>query len=464
MLSSKHTDHLPSKNALVVKSNRLVEASYDLTMQQLRLVHWLSRAVQEDDEDYKYYEIDVPLFLQFLNLKGSNSSRDRIRQVTQRLQEKTILIRNPDNLDEWEQFSWLRYSRVIRRDNRLVLRLSINPEMLPYLRDLRSAFTKTGFYQITSFNSRYGWRFYEWCKQFEGIGWLEISVAELRRRLQIGETEYTRFNNLRQRVVAPALAEICAVSDINVILVKTIKKGRHVDSLRFKIERKEVHVMPPDSQTEPSEEALIVERLVAHNMPIEEAKKNVRKHYSNDREYLLYCLADLETKVEQGFPFEGGNPLIWLRYLLKNDQRPQSTLFTNSANRTPSAEEQKALTDKHNARQRISYLEETALQVAKQYGINRTQFIETTLPNIDTSIRQQWLDEMLSSETPQMRQLIRDPEDVWSHRGYRTKVDTFFVGVGIEPLTYDSYCTSVGYDPQAVEAEIEQLKVFLGGH
>lgn len=460
MLPTKHTDHLPSKNAIVVRSNKLIEASYNLSLQQLRLIHWLSRAVQEDDEDYKYYEIDVPLFLQFLQLKGSNSARDRIREVTRKLQEKTILIKNPENDDEWEQFSWLRYSKVYRKDNRLVLRLSINPEMLPYIRDLRAAFTKTSFYQITAFNSRYGWRFYEWCKQFEGIGWLEITVAELRSRLQIGEAEYARFNNLRQRVINPALKEICTVSDLDVVLAKTIKKGRSVHALKFKICAKSVHVVPTTKDTEPSEESLIVERLASHSMPDNEARKNVLKFYKYDREHLLGCLADVENKVESGFAFQDNNPLIWLRYLLKNDQRPQSTLFVRSANRKLSPEEQKAVDIKRRAKERIVHLEGILENVSHQYAISRDKFLTTEIPKIDEPTRSRWRDAFMAKQPSNFQSLVRG-DQLFKHKLYRRDVDAFLYENGVTPLTYDAYCQSVGVSETEIKTEIENLKTLL---
>ena len=460
MLPEKHTARLPPKNVLVRKSNRVVEASYDLTMQQLRLVHWLSRVVQEDDEDYKYYDIEVPLFLQFLQLKASNSARDRIREVTKSLQQKTILIRNPNNDEEWEQFAWLRYARVFKKNGCLTLRLSINPEMLPYIRDLHAAFTKTPFYSITQFRSRYGWRFYEWCKQFENTGWLQIEVADLRKRLQIGETEYSRFNNLRQRVIEPAIDEINRVSDLDVTLAHTIRRGRSVHALKFTIRKKDVQVIPAvAAPTEPSDKALIIGRMCSHGMPEEEAQRNFDRYYEHDRDHLVRCIDDVENKIASGYAFDK-TPLAFLRYLLKNDQRPQANLFTSTVNRRLMDEERETLSRQRDARAHIQHLEDILADVHRRFRKHTNTQISAAIEQLPAAVRDAFVPEAIAGIDESMRRLVR-PENVWTHKLTASKVLELLAQHGLSPDTYDNYCSNVGVAPEEINAEIADLQAII---
>ena len=70
--------------------------------------------------------------------------------------------------------------------------------------------------------------------QFKSTGILIIEVEKLRTLLDLGDS-YKRFNNLRQRVIAPSIAEIMAKSGI-VITYQTITEGKAVKSLIFRFQ------------------------------------------------------------------------------------------------------------------------------------------------------------------------------------------------------------------------------------
>lgn len=451
-------DRLPTRNAIVIKSNYLVEASHDLSLRELRLVNWVTRVIQEDDEDYKYYEIDVPLFLEYLQIAGSGSARDEIRTVTSNLMQRTIHIQISD--DEWEQFAWLRYARILKRGNRLVLRLSINPEMRPYIKNLKSAFTKTPFYQITAFRSRYAWRFYEWCKQYEDTGWLIITVDDLRTRLQIQEGEYTRFNNLRQRVINAALTEINRVSDLNVTLKTLEKRGRFVHQLRFKINKSKVQIIPAE-EPEADEQHLIAARLMHHGMPEAEAKKNVALYYELEREHLLGCLADLEHKTSTGFAFRDDNPLIWLRYILKNDPREQPTLFTKvyhaAGAANPPKEEVEAAERRRAAQDRLEHLQSLLTAADRHFADYRRAHIEKSLADIPKETSERWREAYIKGETPAMQAMVRK-NSFWTSRAFFRVIEEFLTAQGISCTSREDWFTSQGIDLVDVNAEIQKLE------
>ena len=70
--------------------------------------------------------------------------------------------------------------------------------------------------------------------QFKSTGILIIEVEKLRTLLDLGDS-YKRFNNLRQRVIAPSIAEIMAKSGI-AITYQTITEGKAVKSLIFRFQ------------------------------------------------------------------------------------------------------------------------------------------------------------------------------------------------------------------------------------
>lgn len=457
MLPSKRRHGLPSNNALVVKSNKLLTACYDLSIKELQLVNWLVRVAQEDDEDFKYYEIDLPLFLQYMRLDGSNSARDRVREVTANLQKKMIEIEAFDRPGEWERFGWLRYARVVREGPRLILRLSINPEIRPYIKDLKSAFTKTNFYMMPEFSRPVAWRFYEWFKQFADTGWFVITIEELRKRLEIKDGEYRRFNNLRQRIIDPSVEQVNKVSDIDVSLIRTEKKGRYVHRLHFKITLKQQFVLPPDDAAV-DEAKLIIQRLVGHGMPEKEARRNVERFYAVDREHLLTCLADLEAKIDSGFSFQDNNPLIWLRHLLKTDMREQPSLFVQANTKRASTERDQAVVARLEAERRADHLDKVLSSAYREYLTARKNAITHALAIVPLDATEAWRSEYAKTAAPAMRAHVEEKHGFWHNRFFQADIDAFFETHGQPIISQTEYYRSIGFDGDGIAGELAELR------
>lgn len=457
MLPIKRKQGLPSNNAIVVKSNKLLAACYDLSLKELQLVNWLVRVAQEDEDDYKYYEIDLPLFLQYMGLDGSNSARDRVRQVTANLQEKMIEIEAIERPGEWERFGWLRYAQVRREGPRLVLRLGINPEIRPYIKDLKSAFTKTNFYMLPEFTRPVAWRFYEWFKQFADTGWFIITIDELRRRLDIKDGEYQRFNNLRQRLIDPSIEQVNQVSDILVRLEKTEKRGRSVHKLHFRIEAKPQFVLPPDDASL-DEAKLIIQRLVGHGMPEKEARKNVERFYAVDREHLLNALADLENKIENGFDFKEDNPLIWLRHLLKTDMRTQPSLFIQSGEAGTVDERSLAAVAHIERERRADHLEQVLENAFREYLKAWKRSVTSALANIPPETAESWRQDYVAMVSPAFRSYAENPDTFWHARVFQDDIDAFLTAHGQPAILQSDFYQSIAFDAVGIEAELRNLR------
>lgn len=119
----------------------------------------------------------------------------------------------------------------------------ISAEMEPYLLGLKSAFTQYRLKDVYQFRSASTWKLYENLASWKTSGRWAVSLDDLRTRLGIAG-EYTRWNNLHQRVIAPAISEINELSDLYVEYHKE-KKGRQIIGLVFTIE-----VKKPEHQAE----------------------------------------------------------------------------------------------------------------------------------------------------------------------------------------------------------------------
>jgi Initiator Replication protein len=57
---------VPKKNALIVQHNKLVEARYRLTLQEMRIVLWLLAEIQIGDTDFKSYRVRIKDLADFI--------------------------------------------------------------------------------------------------------------------------------------------------------------------------------------------------------------------------------------------------------------------------------------------------------------------------------------------------------------------------------------------------------------
>lgn len=134
--------------------------------------------------------------------------------------------------------------------------IRFNPDIMPYLIELRTNFTQYAISDIMELNSKYSVILYKWLcmhynqyehykykgnrtkKQLEEYQNPSIKMSEL-RKLTDTDNEYERMTNFTEWVLTRPLKEINEFTHFNVSYEK-IRKGRSVDSLQFRITKKEV--------------------------------------------------------------------------------------------------------------------------------------------------------------------------------------------------------------------------------
>jgi plasmid replication initiation protein len=80
-------------------------------------------------------------------------------------------------------------------------------------------------------NSIHSIRLFELLQQFKSTGWRTVKIADLRELMGLPKG-YERFNNLRAKILEPAVAELKAKSGL-IIKMETVKAGRSVERITF---------------------------------------------------------------------------------------------------------------------------------------------------------------------------------------------------------------------------------------
>ena len=206
----KTKKNLPAKNRLISKSDILTDAKFTLSVDQSRLIHLVASCIQESDEHYGEELVEftfrMPLLLKYLKLEKANNAYSYIRKIAFGLMGKRGEIRY--NKSEWEAFMWVTNAGVTRIDGELHFFLILNSKLIPVIQERVSRDIDIPFYIPILFKSQYSWRFYEWGKQYIDQQTFTLTVDFIRTRLLIDGNKYNRFDNLRSRVIDPALKEI----------------------------------------------------------------------------------------------------------------------------------------------------------------------------------------------------------------------------------------------------------------
>ncbi len=226
---------------LVVKSNALVEASYRLSSIEQKIILTLATKIKKDDKEFREYYFNLRSMAKFLGL-NSNADYDYLREVTRNLLSKVIEIKTENAL---LQTHWLESVKYF--DNNSTVGLRFNPELKPFLLQLKKNFTKYQLKYAIQLKSKFSIRIYELLKQYEGIGSRLLSLEDLREYLGIKGDEYSLYGDFKRKVIKVAQKELNAKTDISFDF-EEIKTGRKVTDLKLVI----VSSKTPETTLDPS--------------------------------------------------------------------------------------------------------------------------------------------------------------------------------------------------------------------
>ena len=215
-----------SKKELIVKSNQIIEASYQLSSTEQRIVLAAISKIDRngvitDDEIYRVTIDD----LKNLGVHEKTVYRD-LKDGVNRLYDRSINLAIDD---ESIKMRWVQSIRFL--DSKSIVGIRFTKEILPFISNLSREFTKYSLSDIAGMNSAYAIRIYELLSQYKSIGKREIPVETLRQMLELGK-RYSLFADLKRWVVDTAVNQINEHSPLHVTYEQK-KTGRKVTHIVF---------------------------------------------------------------------------------------------------------------------------------------------------------------------------------------------------------------------------------------
>ena len=271
-----------SKKGLEVikKDNRLIEAKYKLSINEQRLVLAVLGMIRVEDTELGFYKINIKDLAEFHGLQSSKDLYAQIHNAAEQLLVKPLDISTGKRV---RKVTWLNY--IDYKEGEGVLIVDFHSALKPYLLQLKSNFTQYQLAAVVNFKNSYSIRFYEFLRMRSGQGkggrfYIQFSIVNLKEMLGIDQLEYKNTKDLRVRVIEPALREVDAISDIAIVDVQYIKKGRAIAEIKIIAELKKQRALPIPKQPEPAgkETHPIIESLISLGFSPENAKAYKIKH------------------------------------------------------------------------------------------------------------------------------------------------------------------------------------------
>lgn len=233
---------MAKKNELVVKSNRLIEASYRLSLNEQRIILY---AICRCREEQKGLFPDLPVtitadsFLKQFPSVEKGSVYGQLKEAMNALYSRSVTIHDTDsatNKARVRETRWISEKAYI--DGAGHIQIVFTPEVIKYITRLEVEFTSYQLEKVGHMTSAHAVRIYELLAQHRDLGNRTLNLAWLREALQLGPGEYKLTANFINRIIEPSVDQINKHSDITVSY-KPKKTGRAITDFVFKVRDKE---------------------------------------------------------------------------------------------------------------------------------------------------------------------------------------------------------------------------------
>jgi plasmid replication initiation protein len=228
-----------SKNELVVKANKLVEASYRLDLVEQRIILFAiteARRTQQGLSADNFVSIYAKDYAELYDVNVDQAYEQlKVAARTLFTREFTLYDTHPESGKPRVITSrWLSATSYV--DGAGVIQLQFAAIVIPYMTRLESEFTRYKLEQIASMDSIHGIRLYELLVQWQSVGKREITIEKLRDIFQL-EDKYPAIKDLKMRVIDVAVTQINKHSDLTCSYTQR-KTGRAVTHLMFEFKPK----------------------------------------------------------------------------------------------------------------------------------------------------------------------------------------------------------------------------------
>lgn len=227
---------------LVVKDNALIDASFNLSLIEQRL---MLLAIVEARE-IPNLTSDTPVEVRAVTYREqyNTDSSEAYKQLSEA--SKQLFNRQFSYVDRYQQMQAVTVSRWVNEityiKERGMVVLYLNRNVIEMITRLENQFTRYHLSQIATLSSQYSIRLYEVVIKWLSNGQTQkYSITQLRSLLGIDEHEYRTMSNFKIRVLDRAVKEINEKTNIELNYLQS-KEGRTISHIKFNVKQKETEL------------------------------------------------------------------------------------------------------------------------------------------------------------------------------------------------------------------------------
>lgn len=235
----KKETELKERNYYVVKSNDIIRARYDLTLEQQRLLLFIISKIKIDDSIEQWYEFSLESICEALGLSIDQSGYyyKALKADILKLTERSLCL-TPDG--HLKTLSWVGDWDIIPVGN--FVRIRFNPNMAPYLFELRKNYSQYKLGDVLVYRSIHSLRLYEILRSYTTQKKLDeyreesiiLPLEKLKDELNV-VGKYNTWGDFDRYVLKKAAQEINLSSEDIHIEYTPIKEGKSVKHIEFVI-------------------------------------------------------------------------------------------------------------------------------------------------------------------------------------------------------------------------------------
>lgn len=230
------------KQELVVKSNRLIEASYRLGLNEQRIILYaICRCREEQTGLFPDLPVTITAdsFLKQFPSVEKGSVYGQLKDAMNSLYSRSVTIHDIDPATKkarGRETRWISEKAYI--DGAGHIQIVFTPEVIKYITRLEVEFTSYQLEKVGNMTSAHAVRIYELLSQHREIGNRTLNLKSLRETLGVAPGEYKLTADFIRKVIEVAVEQINKHSDLTVSY-KPQKTGRAITDFAFKIKDKE---------------------------------------------------------------------------------------------------------------------------------------------------------------------------------------------------------------------------------
>lgn len=220
---------------MVAKSHEIVlNSRYSLTVLQQKMLSFMIAKIRPQDHGNEEYIFDIKSFCEAIGLAESGYYYRTLKQYIKDLRDSSVWIK----IGKKEVLlAWLNTAEIDEGSGSI--KIKFHETVQPYLFELKNRFVSYRLNEILTMRSKHSIRLYEMLKAFafgqaiENGQDVEVSYTPEQLQKLLDAESYTRYYNLKQRVLLPAIKEINALSEDIHIEMDEYKQGKAVSKVVF---------------------------------------------------------------------------------------------------------------------------------------------------------------------------------------------------------------------------------------